>query len=104
MGKLLLAANAPDAYSMILADARECDKPLWQVEKEDLGFSHAEIGACMLGIWGTALPIVEAVAWHHQPSLAANQQLSALTLVHLANCKARGIEPDPIQGALGKAG
>jgi putative nucleotidyltransferase with HDIG domain len=104
VGKLLLAANAPDAYSMILADARESDKPLWQVEKEDLGFSHAEIGACMLGIWGTALPIVEAVAWHHQPSLAANQQLSALTLVHLANCKVRGIEPDAAQSALGKVG
>jgi putative nucleotidyltransferase with HDIG domain len=102
VGKLLLAANAPDAYKLILADAAGGDKPLWQVEKEDMGFSHAEIGGCMLGIWGMPLPVLEAVAWHHQPSLAAEKQLSALTLVHLANCKVRGIEPDPAQSALAK--
>jgi putative nucleotidyltransferase with HDIG domain len=100
LGKLLLAANAPEAYALILADAAESNRPLWQVEKEGLGFSHAEIGACMLGVWGTALPIVEAVAWHHQPSLASNQRLSPLTLVHLANCKARGLEPDALQSGM----
>ena len=103
LGKLLLAANAPDAYSLILADARESGKPLWQVEKEDMGFSHAEIGGCMLGIWGVAVPVMEAVAWHHQPSLSSNQQLSPLTLVHVANCKVRGIEPDATQSRLAMA-
>jgi putative nucleotidyltransferase with HDIG domain len=103
VGKLLLAANAPDGYAIILEDAREHGRPLWQVEKEDMGFSHAEIGACMLGIWGTGLPIVEAVAWHHEPALAGGGKLSALTLVHVADCRARGIEPDAAQSALVKA-
>ena len=103
VGKLLLAANAPDGYGLILEEARESGRPLWQMEKEDMGFSHAEIGACMLGIWGTGLPIVEAVAWHHEPALAPEGKLSALTLVHLADCKVRGVEPDAAQSALAKA-
>ncbi len=93
VGKLLLASNAPEAYTLILTDAEQGKRPLFEVEMEYLGYSHAEIGACMLGIWGTPLPIVEAVAWHHRPSLAASQTLSPLTLVHLADCKVRGLQP-----------
>jgi putative nucleotidyltransferase with HDIG domain len=103
VGKLLLAANAPDGYGLILEEARDSGRPLWQVEKEDMGFSHAEIGGCMLGIWGTGMPIVEAVAWHHEPALAPERKLSALTLVHVADCKVRGVEPDAAQSALAKA-
>lgn len=93
VGKLLLASNAAEGYELILLDAEKGDRPLWQVEKEYLGYSHAEIGACMLGIWGTPMAIVEAVAWHHQPLLAENQKLSPLTLVHVADCKVRGVKP-----------
>lgn len=103
VGKLLLAGNIPKAYSLTLADAKESGRELWQAEREDMGFSHAEIGACMLGIWGTALPIVEAVAWHHQPSAGPQPQLSPLTLVHLANCEVRGLTPDPAQVKLAGA-
>jgi HD-like signal output (HDOD) protein len=100
VGKLLLAANDSAAYSGILARANEGKLELWQVEKESLGFSHAEIGACLLGVWGNALPIVEAAAWHHEPARAVNQRLSPLTLVHLANCQVRGLPPDPAQARL----
>ncbi len=103
VGKLLLAANAPDGYGLILEEARDSGRPLWQVEKEDMGFSHAEIGGCMLGIWGTGMPIVEAVAWHHEPARAAEGKLSPLTLVHVADCRARGIEPEAREAALAKA-
>ena len=97
IGKLLLAANAPEAYTLILADAKDGTEPLWRVEQADMGFSHAEIGACMLAIWGMSPAIIDATAWHHQPGLAPNQGLSPLTIVHLADCRVRQLEPDPAQ-------
>jgi putative nucleotidyltransferase with HDIG domain len=46
---------------------------------------HAEVGAYLLGLWGFPNPIVEAVAYHHAPSLVADQRLSLAGLVHIAN-------------------
>jgi putative nucleotidyltransferase with HDIG domain len=46
---------------------------------------HAEVGAYLLGLWGFPNPIVEAVAYHHVPSLVANERLSLAGLVHIAN-------------------
>jgi putative nucleotidyltransferase with HDIG domain len=46
---------------------------------------HAEVGAYLLGLWGFPNPIVEAVAFHHIPSLAAAEGLSLAGLIHVAN-------------------
>jgi putative nucleotidyltransferase with HDIG domain len=46
---------------------------------------HAEVGAYLLGLWGFPNPIVEAVAFHHIPSLAAAEGLGLAGLIHVAN-------------------
>jgi putative nucleotidyltransferase with HDIG domain len=46
---------------------------------------HAEVGAYLLSLWGFPNPIVEAVAFHHAPSLVADEGLSLAGLVHVAN-------------------
>jgi putative nucleotidyltransferase with HDIG domain len=46
---------------------------------------HAGVGAYLLGLWGFPNPIVEAVAYHHVPSLVANERLSLAGLVHIAD-------------------
>jgi CheY-like chemotaxis protein len=50
VGLLLLAAKAPE---MLRRDEAE------------LGFSHGGLGAYLLGLWGLAPGVVEAVAFHH---------------------------------------
>ena len=47
--------------------------------------THAEVGAYLLDLWGLPAPLVEAVALHHQPSLANDSEFSSLTAVHAAN-------------------
>ncbi|HYH49902.1 MAG TPA: HDOD domain-containing protein [Acidimicrobiia bacterium] len=49
-GLLLLAAKAPE---------------LLRREEAGLGFTHGGLGAYLLGLWGLAPGIVEAVAFHH---------------------------------------
>ena len=85
VGKVMLAANSPDTYAGILALAKKQNHPLWQTEKEVLGYTHAEVGACVLGLWGLDLSTVEAVARHHDPDLAGGEESSLSRLVYDAN-------------------
>lgn len=85
VGKLLLAANLPAEYSGLIAQASRRNLSESEIEKEALGATHAELGACLLGLWSLPIPILHAVAWHHQPSLGPEKEFSILTAVHAAN-------------------
>jgi HD-like signal output (HDOD) protein len=85
VGKLLLAANLPQEHEAVRQRAQHENLPLEEVEKDVLGACHAEVGACVLGIWGLPLRLVETIALHHRPSRHPNSRFCALTAVHLAN-------------------
>ena len=85
LGKLLLAANVPDGFKEALVKAREQKIHLWDAETGVFGATHGELGACLLGIWGLPMPIVEAVALHHFPIRFLSKQFCPLTAVHAAN-------------------
>lgn len=85
VGKLILAQNLPEKYQDVIAHTRDRNLPLCQAEREVLGATHAEVGAYLLGLWGLPDAIVEATAFHHDPSRSLNDSFSALTAVHAAN-------------------
>lgn len=85
IGQLLLAANLPVEYARVLEVAREQQVPLHRAESDLFGTTHAELGACLLAIWGLPLPILEAIAWHHAPEQSSEREFSALTAVHVAD-------------------
>lgn len=85
LGKLLLAANVPDGFKEALTKAKEQNIPLWDAETNVFGAAHSELGACLLGIWGLPMPIVEAVALHHFPIRFMSKGFCPLTAVHAAN-------------------
>jgi HD-like signal output (HDOD) protein len=58
---------------------------LWQIEKNLLGASHAEIGAALLAIWGLPTDIVESVAFHHEPARSEKAGFTPVAAVHVAN-------------------
>lgn len=51
---------------------------------------YAQAGAYLLGLWGLPMPIVEAVAHHHQPGKARNRGFWVGGAVHVAHALARG--------------
>jgi putative nucleotidyltransferase with HDIG domain len=97
IGKLILAVNMSERYQHALDRSLREKLPLWQVELEMFGTSHAEIGAHLLGLWGLPHSIVEAVAFHHRPDLANGQEFAPLTAVHVANslCQTSHQAADP---------
>jgi len=94
IGKLLLAANVPDGFKEALAKAKEQKIHFWDAEIGVFGATHGELGACLLGIWGLPMPIVEAVALHHFPIRFLSKQFCPLTAVHAANAIEHEIEPE----------
>lgn len=54
-------------------------------EYQVLGASHAEMGAYLLGLWGLPQVVVEAVAYHHNPTALPVQKFNVLTALHIAN-------------------
>jgi putative nucleotidyltransferase with HDIG domain len=67
IGKLILL-KVPRQYNQVmdLIEKSGCD-PL-EAEYIVMKTSHAEMGAYLLGLWGIPENIVEAVAFHHNPS------------------------------------
>ncbi len=86
VGKLVLVSELSEIYERIIVKIREENSILWEAEKGVLGVSHAEVGAFLLGLWAQPEPVVEAIAYHHEPLVVGNDSFSPLTAVHLANC------------------
>lgn len=65
VGLLILATRDRDGLADILARAQAQHRPTYQVEHEQHGVTHAEIGAHLLALWGLPHSVTEAVAGHH---------------------------------------
>jgi putative nucleotidyltransferase with HDIG domain len=85
IGKLVLASEHPDKLEALLAEAHATGRPLHQVEREQTGTTHAEIGAYLLGLWGLPYAVVEAVAHHHLTSTVRPAPLDAAGAVAVVN-------------------
>jgi putative nucleotidyltransferase with HDIG domain len=85
VGKLVLATRSPKHFARALQGAVEEKRPLYDIEEELMGVSHAEIGAYLLGIWGLPCPVVEAVAHHHHPERVPQDAIDAVAVVYVAN-------------------
>ena len=93
IGKLVLLAQMPEEYAVIL-DAI-VDKPgtLSTEERARFGCTHAELGAYLISIWGLPHSLIHAVAYHDCPSQTVEEQFSLLTTVHAADAIVSGDAP-----------
>lgn len=85
VGKLVLAANMPEVFAQSVRLAETEGLEFYRAEIQVLGASHADIGGYLLGLWGLPVPVVEAIALHHQPALMPQPSFSPLTIVHAAD-------------------
>ncbi len=85
VGKLVLAANLSEQYDEVISLSRQSEMSLEEAELNTFGATHAELGSYLIGIWGLPDPIVEAIAFHHNPSKCPEKSFLPLTAVHVAN-------------------
>lgn len=85
IGKLVLASNFPKEYERVCEIGQMGTLSLVAAEENTFGANHAEIGGYLLGLWGLPVPVVEAIALHHNPSQCTYRAFSPLTAVHAAD-------------------
>jgi putative nucleotidyltransferase with HDIG domain len=85
IGKLVLAYAAPTAFAAARTRAHGDHMPSWQAEYFIFGNHHAEIGGCILKLWGLPAAVVDAVSMHHTPHHSTETRIGPVTLVHIAD-------------------
>ena len=83
-GRLVLGSHVPHAHRSFVQAMGHEDQSFVAAERDHMGVTHAEVGAYLLNEWNLPTAIVEAVAFHHEPSLAREAGFTPLTAVHLA--------------------
>lgn len=85
VGQIVIAMGLPKRYQEIVREARQSRRTLHVVELEQLGVTHAEVGAYLLGVWGLPFSIIESVAYHHRPSALGDGPCETLAALHAAD-------------------
>jgi putative nucleotidyltransferase with HDIG domain len=98
LGLLALYKYFPEIYGEILKSL-DSGKPLLEAEKEILSYSHTDVGFWLADQWNLPSTVVDAVLYHHAPSLARrNSKRSAI--VHIADyISAQKILFSPVENA-----
>lgn len=84
-GQLVLASRAAQRFGIALSTAATRKQPLFEVELDMFGASHAEIGGYLLGLWGLPPRVVNAVAHHLEPQRAQGRVFDAASALYVAN-------------------
>lgn len=87
LGLVMCVHYFPDQYRKVAEAYKSSSREilLTTIEKEELGFSHAEIGGYLLDWWEIPYPTVECALFHHEPLHGAILNQEAVGAVHLAN-------------------
>lgn len=91
IGTLVLCKAEPELAAKVLENVLDNGRSLCEEEAEVIGFDHTAMASVMLKGWKLPETLVEAVAYHHQPSLAQEYPKIAAA-VHVADIIAHELE------------
>jgi HD-like signal output (HDOD) protein len=94
VGTHVLISHLPALYVRSRELMMTQNLPVCSAERDVIGVTHAQIGAYLMGLWGLSDVIVDALAYHHQPSACPTQAWSPLAAVHIAEALVHDLIPD----------
>lgn len=84
IGQLIMATTLPDIVKEMIEKSRNENRMFLEVERERLGFDHADAGGALLKSWKIPANIGEPVTYHHTPALA-DQFPMEVSIVHISD-------------------
>ncbi|MFQ5443193.1 MAG: HDOD domain-containing protein [Nitrospinales bacterium] len=84
IGILVIFKKKPQQAKEILIRCEAENEHLFKVEREVLGFDHAQIAQALLKEWKLPVRLVEPVAFHHNP-LEATKYPEEVAITHIAD-------------------
>ncbi|MCH7500742.1 MAG: HDOD domain-containing protein, partial [Nitrospinae bacterium] len=88
VGRLIILENLPEESKEIVSRQNEVGGIMWQIEREVLGFDHADVGAALARAWKLPLSLEEIIGNHHNPARSKRYPLET-TIIHLADIIAK---------------
>jgi len=83
-GKIILIEQFSDMYATVRENVAKYKLPIFELEEDTFGLSHAAIGKLMAANWNMPDYLVEAIAFHHQPH-QASQYPAMAAIIGLAD-------------------
>ncbi len=77
VGRVVLGKTKGANYARLLARAEAEKVSATVLEKSTYGFTHAEVGACLMQNWHFPARLAKCVRYHHQPFEAGDAQTDA---------------------------
>ena len=77
IGRVVLAQARGAAYGQIYNQAVSAGADATEREKAAYGFTHADVGACLMESWKLPALLVQSVRFHHQPAAAGAARKTA---------------------------
>jgi len=84
IGKLIVAQRFQEETKLIALETRLGERAELEIEKDILGFTHAEVGGELMKLWNMPETLIEAVSFHHSP-FEADKGVMETSLIHIAN-------------------
>ena len=88
IGHLFMYLAIPEESQQAILKAEKLDQPLYQVERELLGFDFAKLGAHVMGQWNLPKSLQITTRFHPEPG-KADQFASEAALLHFASSLVR---------------
>ncbi len=85
VGILLLHRCAREHYANVCELAMPGDRPLAEIELEELGATHGQVCAALIRRWGLPWEVAAAAELHHHPSEAPRPVRDYVQVVHVAD-------------------
>jgi len=103
VGRLIMFKECPSLLGRAINEAKRKKQPLFVVEGEILGFTHALVGAALLKRWNLPEVLSRATRGHHKPQSGSNFCAES-AMVHvadfIANARLMGTTGTPVIPAL----
>ena len=97
IGHLFMYIAIPEQSQQAILKAQELERPLYQVERELLGFDYAKLGGHVMGQWNLPKRLQSIICFHPEPG-QSDQFASETALLHLATLL---VQADLAGGAFG---
>ena len=99
IGHLFMYQAIPEESQRAILVAKDLERPLYQVERELLGFDYAKVGGYMMKHWDLPKSL-QAITWLHPEPGKANQYALETALLHISSLM---VQADMDGGAFGPA-
>lgn len=93
IGRLVLFTRLPDLCREMIETAGNQRRCLYEVERDLLGYDHADVGGALLRGWKLPLRVAEPVEFHHRCNHAAQFPRES-AILHCADLLAHALDQD----------